>query len=235
MSTAEIKDGPVSAKKLRLALEAVAEPARAPAMQAYMKSEMPYLGVASTALRAVTKSLFSGLHYANSETWQANVTDIWRNAQFREEYYAAYELTGIKSARPFQRMGALPMYRDMIVTGAWWDIIDNIAPNRLWEILQAERAPMSKTMREWGKDDNMWIRRSAILCQLKAKGAMDLDLLYACIEPSMGSKEFFLRKAIGWVLRQYARTNPDEVRRYVAANDGRLSALSKREALKHIG
>ena len=129
MSTAEIKDGPVSAKKLRLALEAVAEPARAPAMQAYMKSEMPYLGVASTALRAVTKSLFSGLHYANSETWQANVTDIWRNAQFREEYYAAYELTGIKSARPFQRMGALPMYRDMIVTGAWWDIIDNIAPN----------------------------------------------------------------------------------------------------------
>jgi 3-methyladenine DNA glycosylase AlkD len=80
----------------------------------------------------------------------------------------------------------------------------------------------------------MWKRRSSIICQLRAKQKTDLDLLYACIAPSLDSKEFFLRKAIGWALRQYAWTDPDEIRRYVAANDDRLSGLSKREALKNI-
>lgn len=222
-------------QRVREALSAAADPARAPAMQAYMKSAMPYLGVAATPLRAVTKSLFADFRYDSSKAWQFDVLAIWRHAKYREEYYAAYELTGIKSARGFQRTDSLLMYREMIVAGAWWDIIDNIAPNRLWEILCAEREVMTATILKWAEDDNIWIRRSAILCQLKAKGRMDLDLLYACIEPSTCSKEFFLRKAIGWVLRQYARTNPDEVRRYVAENESRLSPLSKREALKHIG
>ncbi len=161
--------------------------------------------------------------------------EIWRNAKFREEYYAAIELTAVRQARTFQRVDAPPMYREMIVTGAWWDTTDAIATTRLGEILIADREAMSQAMLAWAIDDNMWIRRSAILCQLKAKTNMDLDLLYACIEPSIGSKEFFLRKAIGWVLRHYARTNADEVRRYVKANEARLSNLSKREALKHIG
>ncbi|MGC1470065.1 MAG: DNA alkylation repair protein, partial [Sphingorhabdus sp.] len=100
--------------------------------------------------------------------------------------------------------------------------------------LEAERDAMRETMLLWAQDDNMWVRRSAILCQLHAKAKMDSGLLSACIEPSIGSKEFFLRKAIGWVLRQYARTEPDEVRRYVTANEERLSPLSKREALKHL-
>lgn len=219
---------------LRATLLAKADPARAPAMQAYMKSSMPYMGVASTPMRKAAKSVFANLHYESSAAWQADVLDIWRNARFREEYYGAIELTGITQARAFQTLDALPMYREMIVTGAWWDIIDSIAPNRLWEILCARHEAMSRTMLTWAEDDNLWIRRSAILCQLKAKERMDLNLLYACIEPSIGSKEFFLRKAIGWVLRQYARTNPDEVRRYVSANKGRLSPLSKREAMKYI-
>ena len=87
----------------------------------------------------------------------------------------------------------------------------------------------------WSRDENMWKRRSAILCQIKAKAATDLDLLYACIEPSLDSTEFFLRKAIGWALREYGWTDPAEVRRYVAANEARLSGLSRREALKNIG
>ena len=82
---------------------------------------------------------------------------------------------------------------------------------------------------------NIWKRRSAILIQLKAKEQTDLDFLYACIEPSLDSKEFFLRKAIGWALRQYAWTDPVEVRRYVVANEARLSGLSRREALKNLG
>jgi len=80
----------------------------------------------------------------------------------------------------------------------------------------------------------MWKRRTSILCQLGFKADTDLDLLYSCIRPSLGSKEFFLRKAIGWALRQYAWTNPGEVRRYVQAHENELSALSMREALKNI-
>ena len=123
----------------------------------------------------------------------------------------------------------------MIVIGAWWDYVDIIAGHRLWAILQREGAAMKREMLGWSTDANMWKRRSSILCQLRAKEQTDLDLLYACIEPSLDSKEFFLRKAIGWALRQYAWTDPEEVRRYVARNKERLSGLSRREALKNIG
>ena len=101
---------------------------------------------------------------------------------------------------------------------------------------------MSKLMRRWSRDPHMWKRRSAILCQLGFKGDTDLKLLYDCIEPnlddnhsgSLVARECFIRKAIGWALRQYAWSNPREVKRYVKANTSRLSGLSVREALKNI-
>ncbi|MEO5492794.1 MAG: DNA alkylation repair protein [Sphingomonas sp.] len=222
-------------RRIRTALEAVAEPARAPAMQAYMKSVMPYLGVSSVPRRAALKAVFAGLDWPDSAAWQHDVLTVWCAAEFREERYAALELTGLKAARRFQTIDALPMYEEMIVTGAWWDYVDEIAGHRLWGLLQNGRAAMTRTMRAWSTDANLWKRRSSIICQLPAKAATDLDLLYACIEPSIGSTEFFLRKAIGWALRQYAWTDPDEVARYVAANADRLSGLSKREALKNRG
>jgi 3-methyladenine DNA glycosylase AlkD len=112
--------------------------------------------------------------------------------------------------------------------------VDAIGGNRLWAILQHEGAAMKCAMLAWAVDADIWKRRSAILCQLRAKRATDLDFLYACIAPSIGSKEFFLRKAIGWALRQYAWTDPTEVVRYVEAHP-ELSTLSKREALKNVG
>jgi 3-methyladenine DNA glycosylase AlkD len=94
---------------------------------------------------------------------------------------------------------------------------------------------MSRKMRAWSKSRNLWLRRSAIICQLTFKQNTDLALLYDCIEPALAEKEFFLRKAIGWALRQYAWTNPKEVQRYVKENRSRLSPLSIREALKNCG
>ena len=123
----------------------------------------------------------------------------------------------------------------MIVTGAWWDFVDTIATHQLWAILCNEGATMKSVMLAWSADANLWKRRSAILCQIRAKAQTDLDLLYACIEPSLDSREFFLRKAIGWALRQYAWTDPAEVRRYVERNAQRMSGLSRREALKNVG
>ena len=223
------------AATLRTRLNAIAEPDRAPAMQAYMKSAMPYLGVSTVPLRALRKAVFANLRYADSTDWQRDVLDIWRGAAFREERYAAIELTGIRAARPFQTLDALGLYEEMIVSGAWWDYVDAIATQRLWAILQHDPAAMKRHMLLWARDDDLWKRRSAILVQIKAKAETDLDFLYACIKPSLASKEFFLRKAIGWALRQYAWTDPAEVMRYVAANEGRLSGLSRREALKNIG
>jgi 3-methyladenine DNA glycosylase AlkD len=222
------------AKMLVAELRAAAEPARAPAMQAYMKSEMPYLGVSAMPLREVCKAAFQGLAWPDSAAWQADVLAIWRGAEYREQRHAAIELTGVRAAKQFQRIDALPMYEEMIVSGAWWDYVDTIATLRFWTLLQNDRAAMRKAMLAWSEDDNLWRRRSAILCQNKAKAATDLDFLYACIEPSLDSKEFFLRKAIGWALRQYAWTDPVEVQRYVNENEARLSGLSRREALKNI-
>jgi 3-methyladenine DNA glycosylase AlkD len=203
-------------------------------MQAYMKSAMPYLGVSAVPLRRTCKRIFADLAWPDSATWQADVLTLWRGARFREERYAAIELSGVRAARTFQRIDALPTYEEMIVTGAWWDYVDTLASHRLSTILLNDREATKRAMLDWAHGADMWKARSAILCQLHAKRETDLDFLYACIEPSIASKEFFLRKAIGWALRQYAWTDPEEVRRYVAANEDRLSGLSRREALKNI-
>jgi 3-methyladenine DNA glycosylase AlkD len=89
-------------------------------------------------------------------------------------------------------------------------------------------------MRKWAHEDNLWIARTAVLCQVGAKTELDAQLLADVIEPNLASKEFFLRKAIGWALRDYARTDPDWVRRYVEDHRGALSGLSIREASKHL-
>lgn len=204
-------------------------------MQAYMKSAMPYLGVPNTPRTAISKALFQDNSWPDSGAWQADVLGIWRNARFREERYCAIDLTGVRGARAFQTMDALPMYEEMIVTGAWWDYVDAIATTRLWSIMKAEKARMKAAMLDWARGDDMWKRRSAILCQLPAKAETDRHFLMACIAPSLGSKEFFLRKGIGWALRHFARTDPDWVRSYVADHEADLSPLSKREALKHLG
>ena len=222
------------AQLVRTRLTAVADPARAPGMQAYMKSAMPYLGVSAVPLRQLCKEMFAGIGWTNVDDWRRDVLAIWHAAEFREERHAAIELSGVRVAHAFQTIDVLGMYEEMIVTGAWWDYVDTIATHRLWAILRHDPAAMKQRMRAWSSDRDIWKRRSAILCQIKAKEATDLDFLYACIEPSIGAQAFFLRKAIGWALRQYAWTDPVEVAHYVEANALRLSGLSRREALKNI-
>ena len=210
----------------------VADPARAIGAQAYMKSEMPYIGVATTPRRQICKAVFSTHLLETAEAWRDEVLAIWRGATYREERYCAIELARAKQYRGFQTLDALPMYEEMIVTGAWWDTVDELASHCIGDLLAAYPKQMKRTMRRWSVDDDMWKRRTSILCQLTFKRDTDLTLLYDCIEPSRGSREFFLRKAIGWALRQYAWTVPAEVKRYVATHE--LAPLSRREALKNV-
>jgi 3-methyladenine DNA glycosylase AlkD len=221
--------------QMRAALAKVADPRKAAGMQAYMKSAMPYLGVQTTALRKVCRESFAAVELRSAQEWEFLVLDLWCNARYREERYAAINLLEDKRALQFQTMKTLALYEKLIVEGAWWDFVDVIASHRVGHLLATFPAPMRRKMLTWSKSKNMWKRRTAILSQLSFKERTDLRLLYACIEPSLDSPEFFLRKAIGWALRQYAWTEPKEIRRYVKVQSGKLSSLSRREALKNLG
>jgi len=212
------------------------DPVRALGMQAYMKSSMPYLGLYTVQVRAVCRRAFAAHPLFGFHEWQDTVRELWDGATFREERYCAIELTGDRRYRVHQTPAAIPLYEELIVTGAWWDYVDPIATQRIGGMLRdgAHRRRLTPLMRAWSTDPHLWKRRTAIICQVGGKDATDLDLLYACLEPNLADRDFFIRKAIGWALRDYSRTDQDEVARYVAEHHDRLSGLSRREALKHV-
>jgi 3-methyladenine DNA glycosylase AlkD len=221
-------------EELRRALEKAADPARAPKMQAYMKSTMPYHGVSAGPFKAIVRSVFACYAPSDAATWQADVRSIWRNAEYREERHGAIQLSRHKAAKAFQSPDVLPLYEEMIVTGAWWDYVDELATHPVADLVLHHPGEMKPIMRAWSESADLWKRRTSIICQLPRHEKTDLELLYACIEPSLDAKDFFLRKAIGWALRGLAWHLPQEVIRYVKANEARLSGLSKREALKNV-
>jgi 3-methyladenine DNA glycosylase AlkD len=219
--------------RIRSELAAKADPTRAAGMQAYMKSTMPYHGVRMPGVRSICKVAFAEHSLSSSDEWQAGVLELWRAAEFREERYAAMELAGHRRYAAFRTSSVMPMFEEMIVTGAWWDHVDEAA-HHVGQLLRADPVKMRPMMRAWSTDDNMWKRRVSIICQISFKKDTDLELLYANIEPNLADRDFFIRKAIGWALRAYAWTDPDEVARYVRARESQLSGLSRREALKNI-
>lgn len=213
------------------ALAELAVPEKAPGMAAYMKSAMPFMGVPSPAVRKTVRALAKAHPFDGVEHLRATVLELWHSATHREQRYAAIMLTDSRLGRG--EMGLLPFYAVVIEQGQWWDYVDSVVP-RLCELLQAERASMEPLLREWSTHPNFWFRRAAIIAQLAAKRATDVELLTDVIEVNLGDKEFFIRKAIGWALRQHARTDPDWVRGFVLAHERQLSPLSRREALKHL-
>lgn len=218
---------------LRAEMSAEGDPKRAPQMQAYMKSTMPYHGVAMPQVRAISRRLFDAENLATCEQWRKAVLALWRGAKFREERYAALTLAADTRHAVCLTPDAFPMLEEMIVTGAWWDYVDEIA-HLVGRMLRAHPREVRPVLRRWSTDDDMWKRRVSIICQVSLKKETDLRLLYANIEPNLGDRDFFIRKAIGWALRAYAWTDPAEVARYVRENERRLSGLSRREALKNV-
>ena len=220
---------------VRAELGARANASKADGMRAYMKSEMPYLGVQTAGMGEVAREVFPRHPLATFEAWRDTIVALWSEAQFREERYAALGLVGWRAYRPFRTsLVALPLFEQLIVDGAWWDLVDGLATHEIGELLRRFPDPMRATLLAWSKGADPWLRRTSIICQVSFKGATDRQLLYAYIEPSIGERGFFLRKAIGWALRELAKAAPDEVRQYVAEHETRLSGLSRREALKHF-
>jgi 3-methyladenine DNA glycosylase AlkD len=202
-------------------------------MQAYMKSTMPYHGLQMAHLRAICKQVFAEHLLSSCSEWRQAILELWRSAKFREERYAAIELLSMRRHRACWTPELMPMLDEMVTTGAWWDLVDGVA-HVIGELLRKHPRMMRPLMRAWSTDEHLWKRRVSIICQISFKQETDLVLLYANIEPNLGDRDFFIRKAIGWALRAYAWTDPKEVARYVHAHESELSGLSRREALKNI-
>ncbi|MEU1970409.1 DNA alkylation repair protein [Microbacterium sp. NPDC019599] len=215
------------ADDIRAALVAAADPARAPGQQAYMKSAMPFRGVAVPEVRRITRAAAKGT--TDAATLRAAAAQLWDEASHREERYAAMQLLGLRPLRGDPAV--VPLVEHMVRTGRWWDITDELA-HRIAEALDARPDETAALVRFWSGDADFWMRRLAILAQLGRRDRVDRMLLTDVIEPNAGDREFFIRKAIGWALREYARVEPDWVRAFVASHE--LSPLTVREALKHL-
>lgn len=212
-------------------LAARAEPVAAADMARYLKTDMPFFGVKTPERKSISVELGRRWVPTTAREYERLVLALWREPQREHKWLA---LGVAERHKRFIDLPALPLYRRLIVEGAWWDLVDGVAANLIGKVLLDHRADLTPTIRDWLEDDCMWLRRTAIISQLNHKAATDVELLFECCAARAHETEFFIRKAIGWALRQYARTDPEAVRRFVHQHDGELSGLSKREALKHL-
>jgi 3-methyladenine DNA glycosylase AlkD len=223
---------------LRADLAAAADPARAPAMQAYMKSAMPYLGIAAPLRRQLVTERVKTQPLPDTPTLAATMLALWRSASHREERYAAAELARLGRHKKLADVRLLPVYEEMVSSGAWWDYCDDISGDGIGALLLLDPATVKPVLRHWAVGGDLWLRRAAILSQRRLKTGFDAQLLYDTILPSIGSGrfagEFFIRKGIGWALRERSYRAPDEVIAFCDEYAAQLSPLTQREALKII-
>ena len=200
-------------------------------MRPDMAGAHPFHGVKSAGVRAVEREVRRRFPITTAEQYTGAVLALWE-LPHREEKYLA---TAVASRhRTFIRFEQLGLYRRLITEGAWWDLVDSVAPSCVGHVLLSERGAMSPELDRWIDDDDMWIRRAALIAHLKHKERIDEAQLFDHCERRMHESEFFIRKAIGWALRQHARTNPQGVKAFALAHRDEMSGLTFREATKHL-
>jgi 3-methyladenine DNA glycosylase AlkD len=220
---------------IRAALAAVADQHKAAPMQAYMKSTMPNLGVQKPARVAAIRPILRRHRLPDRSTWQDTIRQLWDHARYREERYAA---TDVARHRPYAKWAtdprSLELYDHLIVTGAWWDHVDEVAIKLVGPLLRAHPEPVAREMRRWARDADRWRRRASVICQIGSRDATDTALLAECVLANADDPDFFLRKGIGWALREHVKTDPDWVRTFTTSFRARLSPLSLREATRTL-
>ncbi|WP_430625745.1 DNA alkylation repair protein [Streptomyces sp. NBC_01264] len=210
---------------------AAADAERAGPMAAYMKDVSPFLGIPTPLRRELSRAVIKDTPKPSEADCAALALRCWELAE-REYRYFAVEYLRRHVSRCSS--GILPVVRHLIVTDSWWDTVDLLAAHTVGPLVAADQA-LPAVMDEWIEDGNLWVARTALLHQLRYKSATDTDRLFAYCRRQAGHPDFFIRKAIGWCLREYAKTDPEAVRSFIAAERGTLSPLSVREASKHIG
>ncbi len=207
-----------------------ADPVRAEKQQRYMKSSMPFYGVPMPEVRKICCVLFKAYVPASNDEYRVITRELFDTATHREQWYAAlFYAENKKYIKPEN----IDIYLHLIRESRWWDLVDGVAASLVGGALRMhEERP--RLLKEWIRDENMWVRRTALLAQLKYKEYTDFELLKELIISVAHEKVFFIRKVIGWVLREYSKTDPIMVKRFIADNRKQLSALSIKEGLKAI-
>jgi len=214
---------------LQTLFEQNADPTQAVPMKKYMRDQFEYLGIKTPKNVALQKEFFEAHGFPPLSELEIVLRDLW-SLPPREFQYVAVGLLGRFNKQIPARFIKTIEY--MLITKSWWDTIDSIAGGTVGVQFQRFPAVREKYLPKWRASDNFWLRRTTILFQLNYKKETDFDLLCAIIRENLDSKEFFINKAIGWSLRQYARIDPQAVKKFVKFTP--LHPLSRREALKHL-
>ncbi|MCX5383728.1 DNA alkylation repair protein [Streptomyces sp. NBC_00083] len=207
-----------------------ANPHRAAEMVAYMKGIAPFLGIRTPERRALSRAVLDGLPAPSEADCAAVALRCWALEE-REYHYFAVDY--LRRHVRVCSSGFLPVARHLVATTSWWDTVDHLAAHVVGPLVAADEE-LTAVMDAWIEDEDLWIVRTALLHQLTYKQRTDADRLFGHCVRQGGHPDFFIRKAIGWSLREYARTDPGAVRAFVAAERAHLSPLSVREALKNL-
>ena len=197
-------------------------------MRKYMKDHFPFLGIKSPLRKELEKQFFKETGILKEEFNKDFVVGLWEKDE-REYQYTAITYTG-KFIKKLPK-DAIQFLERLITTKSWWDSVDSITP-LVGELARKYPELVEETINHWSVDDHYWLRRVAILFQLKYKQQTNEALLYDYMVKNADSKEFFLQKAIGWALREYSKTNPESVKAFIEGNQ--LAPLSIREGSKYL-
>lgn len=221
---------PLYLQSLEKSFVTSANPHEAVKMKKYMKDLFDFYGIKSPIRKELYKTHKQNFGLIPSDQKDEIVKWCWNSPQ-REWQYFAMDFLGREAKKADEKM--IELYEFMILNKSWWDTIDFIAANLVGIYFQIYPDQIPAMTKKWMSSGNMWLQRTCILFQLKYRKNTDTVLLESFIDPLKESKEFFIRKAIGWSLREYSKTNPDYVKEFVKTNQ--LSNLSHREALKWMG
>ncbi len=214
-------------KAINAELQAHRNERRADEMSAYMRNQFIYFGINSPKRKEIQKLFFTPRLVSKSSEIKEFVSLCWAEDQ-REWKYVALEFS--QKYVKGNMNDLLPFFEELVTDQSWWDTVDSIAPNLLGLLLREDHYLRIKKQNQWIESDNFWLQRTAIILQLKYKAEVDFETLKELILRRARSQEFFIRKAIGWSLREYSKVNPKAVTQFVKQNE--LSPLSKREALR---
>lgn len=218
-------------RSLKSFFEPHADPLKAAPMKKYMRGQFEYRGIKSPQMAALQKEFIAAHGLPPLEELDVIVRDLWSLPQ-REFQYLALGLIGKFEKKVDEDFIFTLEY--LITHKSWWDTVDTIAGHSVGVMFKRFPKVKTKYLKKWRTSDNFWLRRTTLLFQLGYKEETDFELLCDLIRENLGSDEFFINKAIGWALRQYAHTKPEPVRKFVKATK-ELNPLSRREALKNIG
>jgi 3-methyladenine DNA glycosylase AlkD len=215
---------------LEIKLAQHANPDIALEQKAYMRNQFEFYGIKTTERREIQKPFLIKEFLPKKDELDKIVIFLWEKPQ-RDYQYLSQELA-YKYVKHLEKKD-IELYEYMVTHKSWWDTVDFIAAKLMGEYFMKFPEQRAICVKKWIDSNNIWLQRCALLFQLKYKENLDTALLDYIINSLLGSKEFFINKAIGWILREYSKTNPNWVMEF--AHKTALSNLSKKEALRLIG